>query len=65
MKFAENSIRRFAMGDFGAAERRILEFMSKGTEFVFNGKGYTVMLSGNQHVIKVNRNGYLYIGRIL
>lgn len=42
------------MGDFGAAERRILEFMSKGTEFVFNGKGYTVMLSGNQHVIKVN-----------
>lgn len=53
------------MGDFGAAERRILEFMSKGTEFVFNGKGYTVMLSGNQHVIKVNRNGYLYIGRIL
>lgn len=26
------------MGDFGAAERRILEFMSKGTEFVFNGK---------------------------
>lgn len=34
------------MGDFGAAERRILEFMSKGTEFVFNGKGYTVMLSG-------------------
>ena len=27
------------MGDFGAAERRILEFMSKGTEFVFNGNG--------------------------
>ena len=43
------------MGDFGAAERRILEFMSKGTEFVFNGKGYTVMLSGKPNVIKVNR----------
>lgn len=43
------------MGDFGAEERRILEFMSKGTEFVFNGKGYTVMLSENQYVIKANQ----------
>ena len=52
------------MGDFGAAERRILEFMSKGTEFVFNGKGYTVMLSGKPTCHK-GENGYLYIGRIL
>lgn len=34
------------MGDFGAAERRILGFMTKGTEFDFNGERYKVMLSG-------------------
>lgn len=34
------------MGDFGEAERRILGFMSEGTEFVFEGKEYTVVLSG-------------------
>lgn len=34
------------MGDFGVAEKRILEFMSKGTDFIFNGERYTVALSG-------------------
>ena len=33
------------MGDFGDAERRILGFMTVGTEFDFNGKHYTVVLS--------------------
>ena len=32
------------MGDFGNAERRILGFMAKGTEFVFEGKTYKVWL---------------------
>ena len=31
------------MGDFGEAERRILGFMSEGTEFVFEGKEYECM----------------------
>lgn len=34
------------MGDFGDAERRILAFMSEGTEFYFQGKRYMVTLSG-------------------
>ena len=34
------------MGDFGNAERRILGFMAKGTEFVFEGKTYKVEISG-------------------
>lgn len=34
------------MGDFGAAERRILELMSEGTRFVFGGKEYAIVLSG-------------------
>lgn len=34
------------MGDFGEAERRILAFMKPGTEFIFNGKCYQVVLSG-------------------
>ena len=49
------------MGDFGAAERRILEFMSKGTEFVFNGKGYTVMLSGKPTCHKGEPKTDIYI----
>lgn len=28
------------MGDFGDAERRILAFMTEGTEFVFQDKKY-------------------------
>ena len=32
MRFAEKNIRRYDMGDFGEAERRILGFMSEGTE---------------------------------
>ena len=49
------------MGDFGAAERRILEFMSKGTEFVFDGKGYTVMLSGKPTCHKGEPKTDIYI----
>ena len=49
------------MGDFGTAERRILEFMSKGTEFIFNGKGYTVMLSGKPTCHKGEPKTDIYI----
>ena len=49
------------MGDFGAAERRILKFISKGTEFVFNGKGYTVMLSGKPTCHKGEPKTDIYI----
>lgn len=31
------------MGDFGDAERRILAFMTEGTEFVFQDKKYKVI----------------------
>lgn len=34
------------MGDFGDAERRIGAFMAVGTNFVFGGKSYKVVLSG-------------------
>ena len=34
------------MSDFGDAERRILAFMKKGTEFVFQEKKYKILLSG-------------------
>lgn len=34
------------MGTFGEAERRILEFMSIGTEFDFQGKRYRILKSG-------------------
>lgn len=34
------------MKDFGDAERRILEFMEPGTEFILCGKPYKVILSG-------------------
>lgn len=34
------------MGDFGDAERRILAFMTEGTEFVFQDKKYKVIFSG-------------------
>ncbi|MBD5480608.1 MAG: hypothetical protein HDR14_15235 [Lachnospiraceae bacterium] len=34
------------MGTFGKAERRILEFMSVGTEFDFEGKRYRILKSG-------------------
>lgn len=34
------------MGDFGDAERRILAFLTEGTEFVFQDKKYKVIFSG-------------------
>lgn len=34
------------MGDFGDAERRILAFMTEGTEFVFQDRKYRVIFSG-------------------
>ncbi len=49
------------MGDFGAAERRILEFMVKGTEFVFEGKDYTVILSGKPTCRKGEPKTDIYI----
>ena len=41
------------MGDFGTAEKRILNFMLKGTVFEYNNKQYEVQLI-NQHVQRVN-----------
>ncbi len=38
MRFAEKNIRRYDMGDFGEAERRILGFMSEGTELSLKEK---------------------------
>ena len=34
------------MGDFGDAERRILQFMAKGTEFIFQDKKYKILVAG-------------------
>ena len=49
------------MGDFGEAERRILGFMSKGTEFVFEGKEYAVVLSGKPTCRKGEPKTDIYI----
>lgn len=49
------------MGDFGEAERRILGFMSEGTEFVFEGKEYTVVLSGKPTCRKGEPKTDIYI----
>lgn len=49
------------MGDFGDAERRILTFMTEGTEFVFQGKNYTVILSGKPTCHKGEPKTDIYI----
>ncbi len=49
------------MGDFGAAERRILAFMSVGTEFVFEDKEYKVILSGKPTCQKGEPKTDIYI----
>ena len=65
MRFAEKNIRRYDMGDFGEAERRILGFMLEGTEFVFEGKEYAVVLSGKPTCRKGEPKTDIYIfGRI-
>ena len=60
-KYAENSTRRFVMGDFGDAERRILAFMTEGTEFVFQEKEYKVLLSGKPTCYKGEPKTDIYI----
>lgn len=49
------------MGDFGDAERRILAFMSAGTEFIFNDKKYSVVLSGKPTCHKGEPKTDIYI----
>lgn len=49
------------MGDFGAAERRILALMSKGTEFNFESKVYTVVLSDKPTCYKGEPKTDVYI----
>lgn len=49
------------MGDFGDAERRILAFMSKGTEFSFKGNNYKVVLSGKPTCCKGEPKTDIYI----
>ena len=49
------------MGDFGDAERRILAFMSIGTEFVFKNKEYKVVLSGKPTCQKGEPKTDIYI----
>ncbi|MCM1327313.1 MAG: hypothetical protein NC094_12635 [Bacteroidales bacterium] len=49
------------MGDFGDAERRILAFMSKGTEFYFKGKDYVIILSGKPTCYKGEPKTDIYI----
>ena len=49
------------MGDFGAAERRILAFMAEGTEFVFQGENYKVVLSGKPTCHKGEPKTDIYI----
>ena len=49
------------MGDFGKAEKRILGFMSEGTGFVFEGKEYTVGLSGKPTCQKGEPKTDIYI----
>lgn len=53
------------MGDFGDAERRILAFMAEGTEFMFQEKNYKIILSGNQHAIKVSLKQIFIFSRIV
>ncbi len=49
------------MGDFGDAERRILAFMAEGTEFVFQGKDYKIILSGKPTCHKGEPKTDIYI----
>lgn len=49
------------MGDFGDAERRILAFMTEGTEFVFRGKDYKVIFSGKPTCHKGEPKTDIYI----
>lgn len=49
------------MGDFGDAERRILAFMVEGTEFIFQGKNYKVVLSGKPTCHKGEPKTDIYI----
>lgn len=49
------------MGDFGDAERRILAFMSVGTEFVFEDKEYKVIISGKPTCQKGEPKTDIYI----
>lgn len=49
------------MADFGNAERRILAFMSVGTEFVFQEKNYKVVLSGKPTCHKGEPKTDIYI----
>lgn len=49
------------MGDFGDAERRILAFMSVGTEFVFEDREYKVILSGKPTCQKGEPKTDIYI----
>ena len=43
------------MKNFGEAERKILNLMSEGTEFIFHDKYYKVYYQENLHARKVNR----------
>lgn len=49
------------MGDFGAAERRILAYMEKGTKFLFKGKEYVVEMSGKPTCYKGEPKTDIYI----
>ena len=49
------------MGDFGDAERRILAFMTEGTEFVFQDKKYKVIFSGKPTCHKGEPKTDIYI----
>lgn len=49
------------MGDFGDAERRILAFMTEGTEFVFQDKKYKVIFSGKTTCHKGEPKTDIYI----
>lgn len=60
-EICRKNIRRYDMGDFGDAERRILGFMSEGAEFVFEGKEYKVVLSGKPTCRKGEPKTDIYI----
>lgn len=49
------------MGDFGDAERRILAFMTEGTEFVFQDKKYRVIFFGKPTCHKGEPKTDIYI----
>jgi hypothetical protein len=49
------------MGDFGDAERKILGFMSVGTQFIFNEKNYEVILSDKPTCYKGEPKTDIYI----